>query len=70
MPDGCTSGCQGQMTPGENTFAGFHDNLHFENSRSQVTAVDPKLFFQMSDIYSGNIIVVVAMDLYCTHMNA
>ena len=44
------------MTPGENTFADFHDNLHFKNSRSQVTAVDPKLFFQMLYIYRGNII--------------
>ena len=24
---------RGQMTPGENTFAGFHDNLHFQNSQ-------------------------------------
>ena len=47
---------RGQMTPGENTFAVFHDNLHLKNSRSQVTAVDPKLFFQMLDICSGNII--------------
>ena len=31
-------------------------NLHFKKSRSQVTAVDPKLFFQMLDIYSCNII--------------
>ena len=31
-------------------------NLHFKKSRSQVTAVDPKLFFHMLDIYSGNII--------------
>ena len=31
-------------------------NLHIKKSRSQVTAVDPKLFFQMLDIYSGNII--------------
>ena len=31
-------------------------NLHFKKSRSQVTAVDPKLFFQILGIYSGNII--------------
>ena len=31
-------------------------NLHFKKSRRQVTADDPKLFFQMLDIYSGNII--------------
>ena len=31
-------------------------NLHFKKSRSQGTAVDPKLFFKMLDIYSGNII--------------
>ena len=30
--------------------------LHFKKSRSQVTAVDPKLFFKLLDIYSGNII--------------
>ena len=30
-------------------------NLHFKKSRSQVTADDPKLFFQMLDICSGNI---------------
>ena len=46
----------GQMTPGENTFAVFHDNSHFKKSRSQVAAGDPKLFFQMLDICSGNII--------------
>ena len=31
-------------------------NLHFKKSRSQGTAVDPKLFFKMLDIYSCNII--------------
>ena len=31
-------------------------NLQFKKSRSQGTAVDPKLFFKMLDIYSCNII--------------
>ena len=57
MPDRLPRAVRSQMTLGENTFAVFHDNLYFKNSRSQVTSDDPKLFFQMLDIYSGNIIV-------------
>lgn len=30
-------------------------NLHFKNSRSQITAVEPKLFFKRTVIYSGDI---------------
>lgn len=31
-------------------------NLYFKNSWSHVTAEDPKQFFQMFDIYSGNVV--------------